>query len=97
MAAVVWKALVLLMFLFVCSAFSHSPTISFTRDELLDIRQHTTCRNYTRRLFSLFSRFSKLTEKSLFIVILLIYIYIYIYIYVFNVFMNKPTNKNVVD
>ncbi len=41
MASVVWKALVLLMFLFVCFVFSHSPTISFTRDELLDIRQHT--------------------------------------------------------
>ncbi len=33
MAALVWKALVLLMFLFnVCSVFSHSPTISFTRN-----------------------------------------------------------------
>ncbi len=31
----------LLMFLFVCSVFSHSISISFTRDELLDIRQHT--------------------------------------------------------
>ncbi len=41
MAAVVWNALILLMFLFVCSVFSHSITISFTRDELLDIRQHT--------------------------------------------------------
>ncbi len=41
MAAVVWNAPVLLMFLFVCSVFSHSLTISFTRDELLDIRQHT--------------------------------------------------------
>ncbi len=38
MAAVVWKALVLLMFLFICSVFSHSPSISFTSDELLDIR-----------------------------------------------------------
>ncbi len=28
---------VLLMFLFVCSVFSHFITISFTRDELLDI------------------------------------------------------------
>ncbi len=42
MAAVVWNAPVLLMFLFVCSVFSHSITISFTRDELLDIRQHTS-------------------------------------------------------
>ncbi len=41
MAAVVWNAPVLLMFLFVCSVFSHSISISFTRDELLDIRQHT--------------------------------------------------------
>ncbi len=41
MATVVWKAPILFMFLFVCSVFSHSPTISFTRDELLDIRQHT--------------------------------------------------------
>ncbi len=41
MATVVWKALILFMFLFVCSVFSHSPTISLTRDELLDIRQHT--------------------------------------------------------
>ncbi len=41
MAAVVWNAAVLLMFLFVCSVFSHSLTISFTRDKLLDIRQHT--------------------------------------------------------
>ncbi len=41
MATVVWKALILFMFLFVCSVFSHSPTSSFTRDELLDIRQHT--------------------------------------------------------
>ncbi len=41
MAAVVWNAPILLLFLFVCSVFSHSLTISFTRDELLDIRQHT--------------------------------------------------------
>ncbi len=41
MAAVVWNAPVLLMFLFVCSVCSHSISISFTRDELLDIRQHT--------------------------------------------------------
>ncbi len=41
MAAVVWKALVLFMFLFVCSVSSHSPTVSFTIDKLLDIRQHT--------------------------------------------------------
>ncbi len=41
MAAVVWNAPVLLMFLFVCSVFSQSISISFTRDELLDIRQHT--------------------------------------------------------
>ncbi len=41
MAAVVWNAPFLLMFLFVCSVFSHSITISFTRDELLDIREHT--------------------------------------------------------
>ncbi len=41
MAAVVWNAPVLLMFLFVRSVFSHSISISFTRDELLDIRQHT--------------------------------------------------------
>ncbi len=34
----VWNAPVLLMFLFVCSVFSHSFTISFTRYELLDIR-----------------------------------------------------------
>ncbi len=27
--------------LFVCSVFSHSLTISFIRDDLLDIRQHT--------------------------------------------------------
>ncbi len=40
MAAVVWNAPVLLMFLFV-SVFSQSISISFTRDELLDIRQHT--------------------------------------------------------
>ncbi len=37
MAAVVWNAPVLLMFLFVCSVFSHSLTISFSRDN----RQHT--------------------------------------------------------
>ncbi len=41
MAAVVWNAPVLLMFLFVCSVFSQSISISFTRDKLLDIRQHT--------------------------------------------------------
>ncbi len=41
MAVVVWNAPVLLMFLFVCSVFSQSISISFTRDELLDIRQHT--------------------------------------------------------
>ncbi len=41
MAAVVWNAPVLLMFLFVCSVFSHSITISFTRDELLDITHRT--------------------------------------------------------
>ncbi len=41
MAAVVLNAPVLLMFLFVCSVFSNSIIISFTRDELLDIRQHT--------------------------------------------------------
>ncbi len=38
MTAMVWNAPVLLMFLFVCSVFSHSRTISITRDELLDIR-----------------------------------------------------------
>ncbi len=37
----VWNAPILLMFLYVCSVFSHSLTISFTRYELLDIRQHT--------------------------------------------------------
>ncbi len=41
MATVVWNTPVLLMFLVVCSVFSHSITISFTRDELLGIRQHT--------------------------------------------------------
>ncbi len=41
MAAVVWNTPVLLMFLFVCSVFSQSISTSFTRDELLDIRQHT--------------------------------------------------------
>ncbi len=41
MAAVVWNAPILLMFLFVCSVFSHSITISFTRDELLDITHRT--------------------------------------------------------
>ncbi len=41
MAAVVWNAPVLLMFLFVRSVFSHSISISFTRDELLDIRTNT--------------------------------------------------------
>ncbi len=41
MAAVVWNTPVLLMFLFVCSVFSQSISINFTRDELLDIRQHT--------------------------------------------------------
>ncbi len=40
-AAVVWNASILLLFLFVCSVFSHSLTISFTRYKLLDIRQHT--------------------------------------------------------
>ncbi len=37
MAAVEWNASILLLFLFVC--VSHSLTIRFTRDELLDIRQ----------------------------------------------------------
>ncbi len=36
----VWNTSILLLFLFFCSVFSHSLTISFTRDELLDIRQH---------------------------------------------------------
>ncbi len=38
MADVVWNASILLLFLFVCSVFSHSLSISFTRDKLLDIR-----------------------------------------------------------
>ncbi len=41
MAAVVWNASIILLFLFVCSVFIHSLTISFTKDELLDIRLHT--------------------------------------------------------
>ncbi|KAI2644150.1 RNA-directed DNA polymerase from mobile element jockey [Labeo rohita] len=41
MAAVVWSSPILLPSLFVCSVFSHSLSVSFTRDELLDIRQHT--------------------------------------------------------
>ncbi len=56
MATVVWKALILFMFLFVCSVFSHSPTISLTRDELLDIRQHTVL-DRTVFVFCLFRRF----------------------------------------
>lgn len=31
---------------FVCSVFSHSFTISFIRDNLLDIRQHTSFRHF---------------------------------------------------
>ncbi len=42
MAAMVWSSPILLLFLFVCSLFSHFLSISFTRDELLDIRQHTS-------------------------------------------------------
>ncbi len=49
MAAVVWNAPILLLFLFVCSVFSHSLTISFTRDELLDIRQHIFFPAHTSR------------------------------------------------
>ncbi len=44
MAAVVWNAPVLLMFLFICSVFNNSTIIilfCFTTDKLLDIRQHT--------------------------------------------------------
>ncbi len=55
MAAVVWNAPFLLMFLFVCSVFSHSITISFTRNKLLDIRQHTADNSFP--FFCLFRRF----------------------------------------
>lgn len=40
MAASVWSFPILLLFLFVCSVFSQFFPTSFTRDELLDIRQH---------------------------------------------------------
>lgn len=36
-----WSSPVRLLFLFFCSVFSHSFPVSFTRDELLNIKQHT--------------------------------------------------------
>ncbi len=36
-----WSSAVVFMFLLVCPVFSHIPAISFTRDELLDIRKYT--------------------------------------------------------
>ena len=47
MAASVWSSPVIVLFLFVCSAFSHSFPISFTKDELLDIRKHTPDKFFT--------------------------------------------------
>ncbi len=41
MAALVASSAVVFMFLLVCPVFSHIPAISFTRDELLDIRKYT--------------------------------------------------------
>ncbi len=41
MAAAVACSAVVFMFLLVCPGFSYIPAISFTRDELLDIRQYT--------------------------------------------------------
>ncbi len=41
MAAFVASSAVVFMFLLVCPVFSHIPAISFTRDELLDIRKYT--------------------------------------------------------
>ncbi|XP_051523496.1 uncharacterized protein LOC127423333 [Myxocyprinus asiaticus] len=40
MAASVWSAPIVLLFLFVCLVFSNLFPVSFTRDELLNIRQH---------------------------------------------------------
>ncbi len=42
MAASVGSAAVVFMLLLFCPVFSYIPAISFTRDELLDIRQYTT-------------------------------------------------------
>ncbi len=41
MAAFVASSAVVFMFLLVCPVFSRIPAISFTRDELLDIRKYT--------------------------------------------------------
>ncbi len=41
MAAFMVSSAVVFMFLLVCPVFSHIPAISFTRDELLDIRKYT--------------------------------------------------------
>ncbi len=41
MTAFVAPSAVVFMFLLVCSVFSYIPAISFTRDELLDIRKYT--------------------------------------------------------
>ncbi len=41
MAAFVASSAVVFMFLLVCPVFSYIPEISFTRDELLDIRKYT--------------------------------------------------------
>lgn len=41
MAASVWSSLVFMSFLFVCPVFSHSSLITFTKDELLNIKQCT--------------------------------------------------------
>ncbi len=41
MAAFMASSAVVFMFLLVCPVFSHIPAISFTRDELLDIRKYT--------------------------------------------------------
>lgn len=42
MAASVACSAVVFVFLLVCPVFSYMPAISFTRDKLLDIRQHTS-------------------------------------------------------
>ncbi len=41
MAPLMAASAVVFMILLVCPVFSHIPAISFTRDELLDIRQYT--------------------------------------------------------
>ncbi len=41
MAAFVTSSAAVFMFLLVCPVFSYIPAISFTRDELLDIRKYT--------------------------------------------------------